>query len=42
MKIPEYPYQTQCVERYIKLVTEASEAVYGTENRNGWILNTIS
>ena len=40
-KTPEYPCHTQCVERYVKLVTEASEAVYGAENRNGWILNTI-
>ena len=27
---------------YVKLVTEASEAIYGAENRNGWILNTIA
>ena len=30
------------VLRNVKLVTEASEAVYGSENRNGWILNTIA
>ena len=29
MKIQEYPCHTQCVERYVKLVTEASEAIYG-------------
>ena len=33
---------TQGVERHVKLVTEASEAVYGRGNRNGWILNTIA
>ena len=37
MKIPECLCHTQCVERYAKLVTEASEAVYGAEKRNGWI-----
>ena len=42
LKIPDYPCNTQGVERHVKLVTEASEAVYGKENRNGWILNTIA
>ena len=31
LQIPDYPCNTQSVERYVKLVTEASEAVYGKE-----------
>ena len=31
LKIPDYPCNTQGVERHVKLVTEASEAVYGSE-----------
>ena len=42
LQIPNYPCNTQSVEIYVKLVTEASEAVYGKEDRNGWILNTIA
>ena len=32
-----YPNHTQCVERCIKLVTEASSSVYGFEARDGFI-----
>ena len=42
IEITEYPCNPQCVEKYVKLVTEESEAVYGAENLNGWIMNTIA
>lgn len=35
------PCHTQATERCIKLVTEASSAVCGPENREGWIKNTL-
>lgn len=33
----KYPNHTQCVERSVKLVTEASRAVYGFDARDGFI-----
>ncbi len=32
-----YPNHTRCVERCVKLVTEASSAVYGYESRDGFM-----
>lgn len=37
----DLPCHTQAVERTVKLVTEASKAVVGQENRHGFILNTL-
>ncbi|GBL85919.1 hypothetical protein AVEN_63232-1 [Araneus ventricosus] len=37
----KYPCHTQAVERCIRLVSEASESVYGEEKRHGFILNRI-
>ena len=42
LKIPDYTCNTKGAERHVKLVTEASEARYGRESRNEWILNTIT
>ena len=39
--IPEFPCHTQAVERVIKLVTEASNAVIGKVNREGFIKTRI-
>ena len=39
--IPEFPCHTQAVERVIKLVTEASNAVIGKGNREGFIKTRI-
>ena len=39
--IPNLPCHTQAVERHIKIVTEASAAVVGHENREGYIFNRI-
>ena len=36
-----FPCHTQAVERCVKLVTEASEAVIGAENRDGWVRKTM-
>ena len=41
INIPLLPCHTQAVERGVKVVTEASESVYGYEARHGYILNTI-
>ena len=35
--LPHFPYHTQAAERCIKLVTEASAAVCGQEQRDGFI-----
>ena len=37
LDIPKYPCHTQAVERAIKLVSEASEKVYGLNARDGYI-----
>ena len=37
MVVPYYPLHTQGIERAVKEVTEASEAVYGFERRDGMI-----
>ena len=37
MEVPYYCLHTQGIERAIKEVTEASEAVYGFERRDGFI-----
>ncbi|GBM87549.1 hypothetical protein AVEN_107199-1 [Araneus ventricosus] len=37
----KYPCHAQAVERCIRLVSEASESVYGDEKRHGFILNRI-
>ena len=37
MDVPYYPLHTQGIERAVKEVTEASEAVYGFELRDGFI-----
>lgn len=39
--VPELPCNTQCVERYIKLVKNASSTVVGYEARDGFIRNQI-
>ena len=39
--IPNIPCHTQAVEHHIKIVKEASAAVVGQENREGFILNKI-
>lgn len=36
------PSHTQSVERCVKLVTEASQAVCGEKKRDGWISNTLA
>lgn len=36
------PCHTQAVERTVKLVTEASQNVFGQEQRHGYILNTLN
>lgn len=41
LSIPSYPLHTQGVERYIKLVTDASATVFGEEARDGYI-RTVS
>lgn len=38
---PSFPCHTQAVERHVKLVTEASLAVVGAENRDGFIRSRI-
>ena len=37
MKVPYYCLHTQGIERAVKEVTAASEAVYGFERRDGFI-----
>ena len=37
MVVPYYCVHTQGIERAVKEVTQASEAVYGFERRDGWI-----
>lgn len=39
-EVPHYPAHTQAVERFIKLVTEASQHVLGEERRDGYIQTT--
>lgn len=39
--IPLYPCHTQAVERYIKLMTEASVSVVGPEKRDGFVRATM-
>ena len=39
IKFPSFPCHTQSVERCVKLVTEASQAVCGQDNRDGYIFN---
>uniref|UniRef100_A0A8D8THB2 Uncharacterized protein n=1 Tax=Cacopsylla melanoneura TaxID=428564 RepID=A0A8D8THB2_9HEMI len=39
--VPDVPCHTQCVERYIKLVTNASLSVIGYKARDGFIRNQI-
>ena len=41
INIPLLPCHTQAVERGVKVVTQASESVYGYEARHSYILNTI-
>ena len=41
LNIPTYPCHTQAFERTIKIVTHATETVYGHEERNGLILNIL-
>ncbi|GBM39395.1 hypothetical protein AVEN_97016-1 [Araneus ventricosus] len=36
-----FPCHTQVVERYVKLVTEATAEVYGFQNRDGFIRSTF-
>lgn len=38
--IPKYPAHTQSVERFVKLVTEASRQVTGSERRDGFVQTT--
>lgn len=40
-KFSDFPCHTQAVERTVKLVTEASNKVYGKENRDSHILATL-
>ncbi|GBM30427.1 hypothetical protein AVEN_203004-1 [Araneus ventricosus] len=40
-ELSKYPCHTQAVERCIRLVSEASESVYGEEKRHGFILNRM-
>ena len=39
-QVPQYPAHTQCVERFIKSVTEASKLVIGGERQDGYIHST--
>ncbi|KAI5751707.1 hypothetical protein M8J77_010157 [Diaphorina citri] len=39
--VPELPCHTQCVERYVKLVTNASSKVVGYKARDDFIRNQI-
>ena len=41
VELTRVPYQTQAVERSIKLVTTASNKVCGKENRDGFIRATL-
>jgi len=36
-EITAFPSHTQAVERHVRVVTEAAKAVYGAENRDGYI-----
>jgi len=36
-EISSYPSHTQAVERYIRVVTEASGSVFGAENRDSYV-----
>ena len=40
--VGKFPCHTQAVERYIKLVTEASAAVCGAESRDGYIQSRLA
>lgn len=42
LSVPNYPNNTQGVERCIKVVTESSKAVYGEDARDGFIRARIS
>ena len=42
MEIPDYPCQTQAIERAIQLVTKASYSVTGEEARHELILSTLT
>ena len=42
LEIPEYPCHNQSVERGVRLLSEASRRVYGYEERQGYILNTLT
>ena len=42
LNFPTLPCHTQSVERYIKLVTEASSSVCDSRYRDGFILNTLN
>ena len=42
LHVADYPNNTQGVERCIKLVTDASKAVYGEDARDGFIRATVS
>lgn len=42
LRIPSYPNHTQSVERYVKLVTDASRTVYGSDSRDGFIKARVS
>ena len=41
LNVPALPCHTQSVDRYIKLVTEASSSVCDSSYRDGFILNTL-
>jgi len=41
LPFPRFPCHTQAVERCVKHVTEASTAVSGKRNRDGFILNKL-
>jgi hypothetical protein len=41
IKFENIPYNTQAVERMVKLVTEASSKVFGHDRRNYFILNAL-
>jgi desulfoferrodoxin (superoxide reductase-like protein) len=40
-EIPDFPSHSQSVERAVKLVSEASQYVYGFENRHSCILTKL-
>lgn len=42
LQLPNYPCHTQATERCIRLVTDASSAVIGEENRDGFIRARIN